>query len=111
MRKVSLRQMHWIKRAAKMPLQSIKQVFKAAGASGVPQTWRCKMLQRLAVMHKPIQLLLNNAQAESAALGPEIHEESFSNTIVHSLVLCDSGWSRWRMDGVVGGWCTAAMSQ
>ena len=36
MRKVSARQIHRIKRAAaKMPLQSSKQVFEAAGASGV----------------------------------------------------------------------------
>ncbi len=37
MRKVSARQIRQIKRAAaKMPLQSSKQVFEAAGASGVP---------------------------------------------------------------------------
>ncbi len=36
-RKVSARQIRRIKRAAaKMPLQSSKQVFEAAGASGVP---------------------------------------------------------------------------
>ena len=54
MRKVSARQIHRIQRAgAKMTLQSRKQVFEAAGASGVPQTSRCRILQRLAVMHKP----------------------------------------------------------
>ena len=48
MRKVSARQIHQIKRAAaKMPLQSSKQVFEAAGASGVPRTSRCRILQRL----------------------------------------------------------------
>lgn len=37
MRKVSARQIHRIKRAAaKMPLQSSKQIFEAAGAPGVP---------------------------------------------------------------------------
>ncbi len=37
MRKVSARKIHRIKRAAaKMPLQSSKQVFEAPGASGVP---------------------------------------------------------------------------
>lgn len=39
MRNVSARQIHRIKSAAaKMPLQSSKQVFEAAGASGFPQT-------------------------------------------------------------------------
>ena len=42
-RKVSARQIHRIKRAGgKMPLQSSKQVFEAAGAFGVPQISRCK---------------------------------------------------------------------
>lgn len=46
-RKVSARQIHQIKRAAaKMPLQSSKQVFETAGPYGVPQTSRCRILQR-----------------------------------------------------------------
>ncbi len=54
MRKVSARQIHRIKSAAaKMPLKSSKQVFEAAGAPGVLQTSRCRILQRLAVVHKP----------------------------------------------------------
>ena len=66
MRKVSARQKHRIKRAAaKMPLQSSKHIFEAANASGVPRTSRCRILQRLAVMRK----------AETAAVGPEIHED------------------------------------
>ncbi|KAI2643765.1 Transposable element Tc3 transposase [Labeo rohita] len=48
-----------------MPLQSSKQVFKAAGASGVPRTSRCRILQRLAVMHKPsIRPPLTNAHKQ-----------------------------------------------
>ncbi len=66
MRKVSARQIRRIKRAAaKMPLQSSKQVFEAAGASGVPQTSRCRILQKLAVVHKPtIRPPLTNAHKQ-----------------------------------------------
>ncbi len=57
MRKVSAIQICRIMRAAAtMPLQSSKQVFEAAGASGVPQTSRCRILQKLAVVHKPTRL-------------------------------------------------------
>ncbi len=53
LRKVSVRQINVIKRAAiKKPLLSSKQVFEAAGVSGVPRTSRCRILQRLAVVHK-----------------------------------------------------------
>ena len=66
MRKVSARQIHLIRRAAaKMALQSSKQVFEAAGASGVPRTSRCRILQRFAVVHKPtIQPPLTNAHKQ-----------------------------------------------
>ncbi|CAJ0927840.1 unnamed protein product [Ranitomeya imitator] len=66
MRKVSARQIHGIKRAAaKIPLQSSKQLFEAAGASGVPRTSRCRILQRLAVVHKPnIQPPLNSVHKQ-----------------------------------------------
>ncbi len=66
MRKVSARQIHRIKKAAaKMPLQSSKQVFEAAGASGGPQTSRCRILQKLAVVHKPtIRPPLNNVHKQ-----------------------------------------------
>jgi len=50
MSKVTARYIHHIKRAAvKMPLQSSKQVFEAAGT----RTSRCRILQRFAVVHKP----------------------------------------------------------
>ena len=53
-KRVSAKQIHRIKRAAaKMPLQTSKQVFEAAGASGVLRTTRCRILQRLAVVQKP----------------------------------------------------------
>ncbi|CAJ0945177.1 unnamed protein product [Ranitomeya imitator] len=46
MRKVSARQIHWTKRAAaKIPLQSSKQIFEAVGASGVPRTSRSHYFQ------------------------------------------------------------------
>lgn len=66
MQKVSARQIHRIKRAAtKMPLQISKQVYEAAGASGVPRTSRSRIIQRLAVMHKPfIRPPLNNAHKQ-----------------------------------------------
>ena len=66
MRKVPARQKHRIKRAAaKMPLQSSKQIFEAAGASGVPRTSRCRILQSLAVVRKPsIRPPLNNAHKQ-----------------------------------------------
>lgn len=48
MRKLSAGQIHRIKRAnAKRPLQSSKQIFEAAGASGFPRTSRCRILLRL----------------------------------------------------------------
>ncbi|KAG8009288.1 Transposable element Tc3 transposase [Nibea albiflora] len=50
---LSYRQLHRIKRAAvKMPCHSSKQVFKAAGASNVPRTTRCRVLQRFAAVRK-----------------------------------------------------------
>lgn len=66
MRKVSVRQIHRIKRAAyKMPLQSSKRVFEAAGASGVPRTSRCRILQRFTVVHKhAIRPPLTNAHKQ-----------------------------------------------
>ena len=72
MRKISARQIHRIKTsAAKMPLQSSKQVFEAAGASGVPQTSRCRILQRLTVVQKPtIRPPLTNAHKQKRSSGP-----------------------------------------
>ncbi|CAK6982570.1 hypothetical protein NFI96_000791 [Scomber scombrus] len=78
MRKISARQIHRIKRAAvKMPLRSSKQVFEAAGASGVPRTSRCRILQRLAVVDKPtIRPPSTNAHKQkTVAVGPETHED------------------------------------
>ena len=54
-RKISAKQMRRVKTAAtKMPLNSSKQVFEAAGASGVSRTSRCRMLKRLASVLKPV---------------------------------------------------------
>lgn len=65
-RKVSARQIHRIKRAAaKMPLQSSKQVFEAAGTSKIPRTSRCRILKKFASVHKPtIRPPLNNAHKQ-----------------------------------------------
>lgn len=78
MRKVSARQIHWNERAAKNPLQSSKQIVEAAGASGVLQTTRCRILQKLAVMHKPsIGSPLNNAHKQKWLLWGQINFHSF----------------------------------
>ena len=54
-RKISAKQMRRVKRAAtKMPLNSSKQVFEAAGASGDSRTSRCRMLKRFASVLKPV---------------------------------------------------------
>lgn len=69
-RKVSARQIHWIKTAAAtMPLQGSKQVFEAAGAFGVMPTSRCRILHRLAVMHS-MQPPLTNAHNQKCSSGP-----------------------------------------
>uniref|UniRef100_A0A8C5MML4 Tc1-like transposase DDE domain-containing protein n=1 Tax=Leptobrachium leishanense TaxID=445787 RepID=A0A8C5MML4_9ANUR len=53
LRKISARSMNRIKRAAaKIPLHSSKQIFEAAGASGVPRTSRCRVLKSLATVHR-----------------------------------------------------------
>lgn len=53
-RTLSYRQIRWIKRAAvKMPCHSSRQVFEAAGASNVPRTTRCRVLQGFAAVRKP----------------------------------------------------------
>lgn len=90
MRKVSTRQSLPIKRApAEIVLQSRKQVFEAAVVPGLPQTYRCRILQRLSVMYEAtIRLSLTNnhkwqrlywAQKEIAEsyFGPESLGESW----------------------------------
>ena len=54
LRTLSNRQLRQVKRAAaKMPCHSSRQVFEAAGASNVPRTTRCRVLQRFAAVRKP----------------------------------------------------------
>lgn len=54
LRNLSNRQLRQVKRAAaKMPCHSSRQVFEAAGASNVPRTTRCRVLQRFAAVRKP----------------------------------------------------------
>lgn len=86
MRKVSVRQKHRIKRAAaKMPLQSSKQIFEAAGASGVPRTSRCRILQRLAVMRKPsIRPPLTNAHKQKRLQGAQKYMKTNCQTVLFS---------------------------
>lgn len=111
MRKVSARQIHWIKRAAaKMPLQSSKQVFEAAGASGVLRTSRCRILQRLAVVHKPTirppQPMLTSRNGYSG-------QRHTWRLIFKQSCLLISVVQPWMvpMDRVVDGWWIATMSQ
>lgn len=111
MMKVPARQIHQIKRAAaKRPLQSSKQIFEAAGASGALRTSRCRILQRLAVVHKPsIRPPLTNAHKQKRLSGPRttwrlIFKQSCS------LMSAIQPW-KIQMDAVVDGWWTATMSQ
>ncbi len=107
MRKVSARQIRWIKRAAaKMPLQSSKQVFEAAGASGVPQTSRCRILQKLAVVHKPtIRPPLTNAHKQKRLQVPHTYMKTNFQTVLftdecRATLDGPDGWSSgWLVDG------------
>ncbi len=107
MRKVSGRQIHRIKRAAaKIPLQSSKQVFEAVGASGVPQTSRCRILQRLAVVHKPtIRPPLTNAHKQKWLQWAHTYMKSNCQIVLftdecHATLDCPDGWSSgWLLDG------------
>ncbi len=107
MRKVSARQIRRIKRAAaKMPLQSSKQVFEAAGASGVPQTSRCRILQKPAVVHKPtIQPPLTNAHKQKRLQWAHTYMKTNFQTVLFTDECCATldgpdGWSSgWLVDG------------
>ncbi len=107
MRKVSAVQICRIMRAAaKMPLQSSKQVFEAAGASGVPQTSRCRILQKLAVVHKPtIRPPLTNAHKQKRWQWAHPYMKTNFQTVLFTdecRVTLDGpdGWrSGWLVDG------------
>lgn len=107
LRKISARSMHRIKRAAaKTPLHSSKQIFEAAGASGVPRTSRCRVLQSLATVHKPsIRPPLTNAHKQK-----RLHwAEKYMKTNFQTVLFTDEcratldgpdGWSSgWLVDG------------
>ncbi|CAI9567366.1 unnamed protein product [Staurois parvus] len=99
--------MHQIKRAAaKIPLHSSKQIFEAAGASGVPRTSRCRVLQSLATVHKPsIRPPLTNAHKQK-----RLHwAEKYMKTNFQTVLFTDEyratldgpdGWSSgWLVEG------------
>lgn len=88
-----------------MPLQRSKQIFEAASASGVPWTSRCRILQRLAVMHKPsIRPPLNNHKKKRFQWAQKYMKTNFQ-TVLFTDECCATldgpdGWSRgWLMDG------------
>ncbi len=107
MRKVSAIQICRIMRAAaKMPLQSSKQVFEAAGASGVPQTSRCRILQKLAVVHKPtVRPPLTNVHKQKRLQWAHTYMKTNFQTVLFTdecRVTLDGpdGWrSGWLVDG------------
>uniref|UniRef100_A0AAR2KR07 Uncharacterized protein n=1 Tax=Pygocentrus nattereri TaxID=42514 RepID=A0AAR2KR07_PYGNA len=107
MRKVSARQVHRIKRAAaKMPLQTSKQVFEAAGASGVPRTSRCRILQRLAVLYEPtIRPPLTSAHKQKWLQLAQTYMKTNFQTVLFTNECCATldgpdGWSSgWLVDG------------
>lgn len=110
MRKDAARQNHRLKRAAaKLPLQSSEQVFEAAGASGVLRTSRRRILQRLAVVHKPnIRPSLTNAQKQKRLQWAQKYMKTNFQTVLFTDECCATldgpdGWSSGWMDGEVDG--------
>ena len=107
LRKISVKQIHRIKRAAvKKPLLSSKQVFEAAGASGVPRTSQCRILQRLAVVHKAVfRPPLTNAHKEKCLQWAQKYMKTNFQTVLftdecHATLDGPDGWSSgWLVDG------------
>uniref|UniRef100_A0A087YR09 Tc1-like transposase DDE domain-containing protein n=1 Tax=Poecilia formosa TaxID=48698 RepID=A0A087YR09_POEFO len=104
-RKVSVRQIHQIKTAAaKMPLQSSKQLFEAAGASGVPRTSRWRILQRLAVKASIRPPLTSDHKQKRLHWAQTYMKTNFQTVFFTdkccATLDCPDGWSSgWVVDG------------
>lgn len=83
LRKVSLCQINRIREEMKNPLMSSRQIFEAAGASGVPTTSRWRILHRLAGEQDPLsQPPLTSDPEEKALQWAQKYMKTESQTVL-----------------------------